>query len=101
MRRTWNILILTCFVAFATGGPFALHVHLWHQVHGDQSRHNSSKCPVCQVVCTASRAVMIDAPLLAVDDDWFSWDAVPVPPSPPAAVVPLPIAPRAPPLPTV
>ena len=98
MRRSLTIPILAGFVSLATGLPLALHLHLWHQEHGDESRHDPDTCPVFQAVIATAKAVVSGTAALLVDaHPWYRSGGT-LPQTPEITHVPLPIAPRAPPL---
>ena len=98
MRRCLIILGLACFIASATGASLALHLHIWHGDHGDDSHHDSDKCPICQTITFTLRAVVGNAPVLAADVEPQYQDSEPATQTPQSVSAHSPVAPRAPPL---
>ena len=96
MRRCLGILGTLCFVAFATGLPAVLH--LLHEEHGGDTRHDANQCVVCQAISATSKAVTSVTSLQAVTLDPAYRDHRVAPHAPRLAELRLPIASRAPPI---
>jgi hypothetical protein len=96
-RRAIAILMLAGFVALVTGAGFLIHTHTWHAGHGEEAHHDSGQCGVCQLVATATKAVIVDPPGQLIDLDRSCFCGDPLPGAPELADACLPIIPRAPP----
>ena len=98
IRRGLAILTIACFLASASGLSLAIHLHLWHAEHGEDSHHDNDRCPVLQAMVSASQAEVGQAPLLVADADLGCWDCRPAALPPRLTCLPQPIEPRAPPV---